>query len=59
MRFFTSLLTGLILSRVPDLSDVGLAFQELMIGIRAASSEDTEDTPDEAWGLTEVVVSGG
>ena len=59
MRSSTSSLTGLILLRVSDLSNVGFAFQELMIGIRPASSEDTEETLDVAWELARVVVIGG
>ena len=59
MRSSISLLTGLILLRVSDLSDVGLAFQDLITGMRPASSEDTEDTLDVAWELARVVVTGG
>jgi len=59
MRSSTSLLTGLILLRVSDLSNVGFAFQELIIGIKPASSEDTEETLDVAWALARVVVIGG
>ncbi len=59
MRSSTSFLTGLILPRVSDLSGVGFAFQDLMIGIRPASSEDTDSTLDVAWELASVVVVGG
>lgn len=59
MRPSTSLLTPLSLPRVSDFSGVGFLFQELMIGIRPAIWEDTEDTLDVAWELAIVVVIGG
>ena len=59
IRSSISLLIGLILLRVSDLSNVGFAFQELIIGIRPASSDDTEDTLDVAWEPAKVVVTGG
>ena len=49
VRCSESLLTGLILSRAFALGNVGFAFQESIIDIRPASSEDTEDTLDVAW----------
>ena len=54
-----SLLTGPILSRVSDLRDDGFVFQDLIIGIRPATPEDTEDTLDVAWELAIVVIIGG
>ena len=59
IRPSTSLLTGPILSRVFVLSEDGFAFQDLIIGIRPATSEDTEDTLDVAWELAIVVTIGG
>jgi hypothetical protein len=48
IRFSTSFSRPLTLERVPSLSGVGFAFQELMIGMRPTSSEDTEDALDVA-----------
>lgn len=59
MRSSTSFLTGFILPRVSDLRGVGFAFQDLMKGIRPASSEDTDTALDVAWELASVVVVGG
>ena len=59
MRFSTPFLIGLILSRVSDLSGVGFAFHDLMMGIRPASSEDTDFTLDVACELASVIVVGG
>jgi hypothetical protein len=55
----TSLMTSSTLLRVSVLSPVGSAFQELMKGMRAMISEDTEDTLEVAATPVTVVVAGG
>jgi hypothetical protein len=52
-------LTPSTLFSVSVLSDVGLDFQELRIGIRAKTSEETEDALEVASVSERVVVTGG
>ncbi|KAJ5125406.1 hypothetical protein N7526_007583 [Penicillium atrosanguineum] len=54
-----SVLTSSTLLSVSVLSEVGLDFQELRMGMRAKTSEETEDALDEASVPERVVVTGG
>lgn len=48
-----------IFLRVPILSPVWFAFQELIMGIRIAILEETEEMLDVAWAEARVVMTGG